>query len=527
MAGVGLAGIGSLVFLVFSGIKQPFPNLDDISQDGISQSVSILENPPKIWPDYSAITIPWNMAPLNFEIKENGYSDFMTRISSTSGKSIKCHGRIVQIPQNEWKKLLEENKGNQLSIEIYAVSGKEYFCFQTIKNTISSDPIDPWLSYRLIEPGYEFFWEINLNQRCLESFDEKTFADNMLIDGSTCMNCHSFQDRQTKRYMFHVRNNRPGTIIVDHGHVQKIDLKPEGLLSNCTYPAWHPTENLIAFSVNKTFQSFHILSKNKIEVMDSQSDLVLYDPVQKKVTSILQTPDDMETFPSWSPDGKYLYFCSAHFVSKKGQEQNQEQEYHGVDEDSGKDLASFKRDEFSSRYTEIKYNLMRVSFDIRTRRFGPPEMMVDAGQLDKSIVHPRVSPDGRYLMYAMSKFGTFPIWHPESELHLLDLQTGTSRIMEEVNSRESESYHTWDSSGRWFVFSSRREDGSYTRLYFSHFQDGNATKPFLLPQYDPRQNLKRMKSYNVPELVQEPIHESITQLMEEAKKYRGTPTTFE
>ncbi|MDO5565380.1 MAG: hypothetical protein Q4G59_01895, partial [Planctomycetia bacterium] len=109
--------------------------------------------------------------------------------------------------------------------------------------------------------------------------------------------------------------------------------------------------------------------------------------------------------------------------------------------------------------------------------------------------------------------------------HLLDLKTGKSRSLDEVNSTDTESYHTWDSSGRWFVFSTRRDDGSFTRLYFAHFnEDGTADKPFMLPQKDPHAHYTTMTSYNVPEMMQEPTRESLLSLMRAAAKNPGEQT---
>ena len=69
-----------------------------------------------------------------------------------------------------------------------------------------------------------------------------------------------------------------------------------------------------------------------------------------------------------------------------------------------------------------------------------------------------------------------------------------------------ESYHSWSSNGRWIVFSSRRDDRTYTRLYLAWFDaQGRAHKPFLLPQRDPQQNLRLFKSYNIPEFTVDPV----------------------
>lgn len=106
-------------------------------------------------------------------------------------------------------------------------------------------------------------------------------------------------------------------------------------------------------------------------------------------------------------------------------------------------------------------------------------------------------------MFTKSDYGNFSIWHHEADLWLLDLETGESVPMEGVNSDDTESFHNWDSSSRWFVFSSRRDDGLHTRLYLCHIdENGVCGKPFMLPQRDPRAYYGSMfQSYNVPEFV--------------------------
>lgn len=119
---------------------------------------------------------------------------------------------------------------------------------------------------------------------------------------------------------------------------------------------------------------------------------------------------------------------------------------------------------------------------------------------------PRVSPDGRWLLFTLGQFGQFHIWHKTSDLYVKDLHTGTVRPLTAANSDDVDSYHTWSSNGRWIVFSSRRDDGSYTRPYIAYFDaDGRDHKAFMLPQEDPEHSLLLLKSYNVPELTRTPV----------------------
>ena len=118
-----------------------------------------------------------------------------------------------------------------------------------------------------------------------------------------------------------------------------------------------------------------------------------------------------------------------------------------------------------------------------------------------SVCHPRISPDGRYLLYTVADYGTFPIWHPEADLQLMDLQTGAIDTLAIVNSEKSDTYHSWSSNSRWFVFASKRDDGLYGKPYFCYIdKDGKAHKPFCLPQEHPTFYDNNLKSFNAPEL---------------------------
>jgi len=120
-----------------------------------------------------------------------------------------------------------------------------------------------------------------------------------------------------------------------------------------------------------------------------------------------------------------------------------------------------------------------------------------------SASFPRISPDGRYLLFTLADYGTFPIWHNEADLKMIDLTTGKPVDVDAWNAKDqTDSYHAWSANGRWAMIASRRLDGRYTRVYFGYLDaNGKAHKPFLLPQKDPRSNTLRLKSYNIPDFV--------------------------
>ena len=165
------------------------------------------------------------------------------------------------------------------------------------------------------------------------------------------------------------------------------------------------------------------------------------------------------------------------------------------------------------KFDSVRYNLMSIPFEPKTRSFGRPRLEVDASAENKSISVPRVSPDGRYILYTKGDYGQFHIWHKSSDLWVKDLQTGESYPLAAANSDDADSYHNWASGGRWIVFTSRRDDGLFTRTYFAYFdRDGKAHKAFMLPNTDPTETYDRVLSYNVPEFTVEPIRQSVKTL---------------
>jgi hypothetical protein len=441
---------------------------------------------PKIYPDYTNVTIPVNMAPLTFQLDEQ--ADDMIARYAVGDEEIVCEGK-AQPGMDDWRVLTEKAKGSAITVDVYALKADQWTHYKPFSIFVSPDSIDSYLSYRLIFPSFVSYEALTINQRCLENYDESVIYDNILgsfeKDGQ-CINCHHYQQYNPERMQFHVRQFNGGTVIAYDGKLKKVNMRNDSILSAGVYPAWHPWLNLIVYSSNKTTQSFHTTHPNKIEVYDSESDLIAYNVDNDEITNLENDTTEMEVFPAWAPDGKTLYYCSAHFVKQ--------------------DSALSKSREVAKRSEEIKYNIYKKSFDPETMVFGPRELVFSADSLNKSATLPRISPDGRYLMFALAEYGVFHIWHHDADLWLLDLQTGEARAVEEINSPDTESYHSWSSSGKWVVFSSRRDDGTYTRPFFAHMdKDGHGTKPFELPSADPNYHREFMKCYNIPEFMHGPV----------------------
>ena len=131
-------------------------------------------------------------------------------------------------------------------------------------------------------------------------------------------------------------------------------------------------------------------------------------------------------------------------------------------------------------------------------------------------------------MFTLGNYGVFHIWHHEADLYLMDLSgEGRIRPLQELNSPDTESYHSWSSNGRWVVFSTRRGDGGYTRPFIAHVDaDGKGTKPFELPQADPDYHRQFMKSYNIPEFMRGPVEVTPQEFASVLKGSDGEPVKY-
>lgn len=456
-----------LLFMVICGCNKKVENAQPINEN------------PVIFPDYVGVTIPLNIAPLNFNVLVKDVSLIDAAFIGSNGYrfNVQADKKII-IPEKKWHKLLSQSAGGYFEVLISVKNESKWYQYQKFNVFVKDDSIDYGLAYRLIAPGYEVYSKMGIYQRELSTFRQQTIVENTMFTGS-CMNCHSFRETNAEDMTFHIRGAQGGTVLKINTKFDVLDTKTKETLSKCVYPYWHPSGKYIAYSLNKTQQTFHASSDKKVEVFDHASDIVVYDIVNNELITCgqLNSDDNFETFPAFSPDGNKLYFCSSEGGTMPGE------------------------------FKDIKYNLLSVSFDENSGTFGDKvDTLVNASAIDKSISFPRPSYDGNFLMYTLSGYGNFSIWHKEADLWMLNLDDETTRPLTKLNSDNTESYHSWSSDSRWVVFSSRRVNGLYTMPYIAHVnEEGNETKPFLLPQADPDYYSASFYSFNIPEFINKSV----------------------
>lgn len=467
-----------------------FGSLFMLSSCGTSVPTDFVENgkSAQIYPDYTGIELPQNIAPLNFRLNEEA-EKAIVKITGNGEELTVASGSDLELelPLKAWKQLLEKSKGGELRYDLYARKQGHWEHYNTFTNKVSNDSIDPYLTYRLIEPSYMGSGEIGIYEYNMETGEENTVFTNHHdhIKGNNqqqkCVNCHTAQRNHPENKMFYYRGPNGGLILTYKGELKKINTRCGNMPNPTIYPAWHPSQPLIAFSSNKVLQRFCSNDNCKIDVFDDNSDLVLYNIEKNEISPIRRTPNQQESNPCWSGDGNYLYFNSTDSVYQK---------------------------EMNPR--KMLYSIYRVKYNGGTE-WGTNEMVYDAAKEGKSATYPKASPDGKYLLITVSSFGPSTQTNKSADLCLIDTKANKVRAMDEINSpTESDSYHDWGSNSKWIVFCSRREDGNYARPYFSHIgEDGIGSKPFILPRKHSRYHEQLIKNYNVTEFSKSPVLTSV------------------
>lgn len=454
-----------------------------------SQQVNItklLASAPVIFPDYQGVTIPQQIAPLHFRVEKELGEVVAAKFSTDGGKvvEVSADGNDICISEADWKDLLSsvlrENDSSRKSsssihVQVIVKRNGEYCGYKPFSIYVSADSIAPYIAYRLIEPGYEKWYKMGIYQRCLSDYSQSPILENT-VTGNNCMNCHNFCNRNAKQMMLHLRAGKlGGTYVMQGDGLAKMLSIDVDSIKSLVYPAWHPSGKLIAFSTNDTHQGFHSSDRNRIEVYDQKSDVVVYDLASNHIftSPLLNSQRSFETYPCFSPDGKRLYFCTADSV------------------------------EMPRRYKDVKYSVCSIAFDAAHHAFGTEvDTLFSAHTTGKSAVMPRISPDGKWLVMTVADYGCFPIWHHEADLYIINLRTRQYHPLAAANSRDTESYHSWSSNGRWLLYASRRVNGLYSMPYIVHIDaQGKPSKPFLLPQSSPDYYDKCLKSFNIPEFV--------------------------
>jgi Flp pilus assembly protein TadD len=339
---------------------------------------------------------------------------------------------------------------------------------------------------------------IQLIQWRLRSIDQP--QSRVVLEGMhTCANCHSFS-RDGKTMGIDMDGPRN-----DKGLYALVSVKPQISIGNRDMVSWNPSQDR-QFGLNRVGFMSQVSPDGKyVLTMVTKSDrapennyyvsnfkdyrflqvfyptrgiLAWYDRAtgQRHQLPGADDPQFVQTNGVWSPDGKYVVFARAKAIDPYP---------------ANVKMAAYAND---PNEAQIQYDLYRVGFN--GGKGGTAEPIAGASANGMSNSFPKVSPDGRWIVFVQCRNGE--VMRPDSQLYIVPAEGGQARRMR-ANMSPMNSWHSFSPNGRWLVFSSKSR-GPYTKMYLTHIDEAGNDSPAILIDNSTAAN----RAVNLPEFVNIP-----------------------
>jgi hypothetical protein len=143
---------------------------------------------------------------------------------------------------------------------------------------------------------------------------------------------------------------------------------------------------------------------------------------------------------------------------------------------------------------------------------GEPVPIEGASHNGMSNSFPKVSPDGRWIVFVKARNGL--LMRPDSQLYIVPFAGGATRRMR-CNTLLMNSWHSFSPNGRWMVFSSKSRS-PYTQMFLTHIDaDGNSSPAILIDNATAAN-----RAVNIPEFVNIPPDGMVKIDVPAAESYR-------
>ncbi len=305
----------------------------------------------------------------------------------------------------------------------------------------------------------------------------------------TCANCHSFsRDGKTLGLDLDGPHNDKGLYAIVPVR-ETMSIGNQDVISWKSFRGETADDKRIGFMSQVSPDGEYVITATQVEYYVANFEdyrfLQVFYPTRGILAWYRRADGRMESLPGaddpryvqanavWSPDGSYLVFARAAAEDAYA---------------AGKKLAEFAND---PNETQIRYDLYRIPFN--AGKGGRATPIAGASQNGMSNSFPKVSPDGRWIVFVKSRNGQ--LMRPDGKLYIVPAGGGEARRMR-CNTRLMNSWHSFSPNGRWMVFSSKSRS-PYTQMFLTHIDEDGNDSPAILIENATAAN----RAVNIPEFV--------------------------
>lgn len=111
---------------------------------------------PAIYPDYVGVTVPANIAPLNFCMEDEGFSAMSVQVKGSVKGEMEASGDDAEFDIDQWHQLLNDNRGGKLTFSVTAKKDGQWMQYKPFDIFVDKQQMKEWgITYRMVAPGYE------------------------------------------------------------------------------------------------------------------------------------------------------------------------------------------------------------------------------------------------------------------------------------------------------------------------------------------------------------------------------------
>ena len=382
---------------------------------------------------------------------------------------------------------------------------RQSLAVKSVSFATSRDSVGAPIFYRDVPLPFRFalrnVWLIRWRLGDISSYEP---APTVLTNLPVCGNCHTFSaDGKTLGMDVDIGNDKGAYVLTSFD--EETILSREKLIS---WSSFVRDERMPTFGMlpNVSPDGRHVLAGVKDRTVFLPREdiyfsqiffpvmgiLAYYDRLTGRISALRGADNDqyVQSNGVWTPDGRYVVFARNRAV-RLTTENDQKDIILNLEESAevlgGEEFLFTAQEEGK----EFKFDLYRVPFN--QGRGGTPEPIRGASGNDMSNFFPKVSPDGRWLVFTQAH--SFMLLQPDSKLYIMPAEGGEPRLMR-ANTNRMNSWHSWSPNGKWLVFSSK-VFSPYTQLFLTHIdEEGNDTPPVLLRNFTSVD-----RAANIPEFV--------------------------